>query len=68
VAEGIRAAVAALAIEHADSPDGRVSISLGVVAGAPGPEPDGVWIEAADRLLYEAKADGRNRVAAHMMV
>jgi PleD family two-component response regulator len=45
-----------------------VSISLGVVAGAPGPEPDGVWIEAADRLLYEAKADGRNRVAAHMMV
>jgi diguanylate cyclase (GGDEF)-like protein len=64
VAETIRATVAALAIEHADGPAGKVSLSLGVVAGPPGPEPDGAWIEAADRLLYEAKAEGRNRVAA----
>jgi diguanylate cyclase (GGDEF)-like protein len=68
VAEGIRAAAAELAIEHADSPDGRLSLSLGVVAGAAGPEPDGAWIEAADRLLYEAKAAGRNRVAAQLML
>jgi diguanylate cyclase (GGDEF)-like protein len=67
VAEGIRAAVAALAIEHADSPDGRVSLSLGLVAGPAGPEPDCAWIEAADRLLYEAKAEGRNRVAASQL-
>jgi diguanylate cyclase (GGDEF)-like protein len=64
VAEAIRSAVAALALEHADSPTGKVSISLGVVAGAAGTEPDGAWVEAADRLLYDAKASGRDRVAA----
>jgi diguanylate cyclase (GGDEF)-like protein len=64
VAEAIRAAVAALAIEHADGPAGHVSLSLGVVAGPAGAEPDSAWVEAADRQLYEAKAGGRNRVAA----
>jgi diguanylate cyclase (GGDEF)-like protein len=64
VAEAIRTAVAALALEHADSPTGKVSVSLGVVAAPTGTEPDGAWVEAADRLLYEAKAGGRNRVAA----
>jgi diguanylate cyclase (GGDEF)-like protein len=64
VAEAIRAAVAALALEHADSPTGKVSVSLGVVAGRADTETDGAWVEAADRLLYEAKAGGRNRVAA----
>jgi GGDEF domain-containing protein len=51
-------------LEHADSPAGKVSLSLGVVAGQAGAEPDGAWVEAADRLLYEAKAGGRDRVAA----
>jgi diguanylate cyclase (GGDEF)-like protein len=64
VAEAIRTAVAALALDHADSPAGKVSLSLGVVAGVAGPETDGAWIEAADRLLYEAKAGGRDRIAA----
>jgi diguanylate cyclase (GGDEF)-like protein len=64
VAEGIRTAVAALGLEHADSPTGKVSLSLGVVAGPADTETDGAWVEAADRLLYEAKAGGRNRVAA----
>jgi diguanylate cyclase (GGDEF)-like protein len=64
VGEAIRSAVAALALEHADSPAGKVSVSLGVVAGPASTEPDGAWVEAADRLLYDAKAGGRNRVAA----
>jgi diguanylate cyclase (GGDEF)-like protein len=64
VAEGIRAAVAELRLEHADSPAGEVSLSLGVVTGLAAAEADSVWVEAADRLLYEAKAGGRNRVAA----
>ncbi|ALK96103.1 hypothetical protein AB595_08540 [Massilia sp. WF1] len=64
VAETIRAAVAALAIEHADGPTGKVSLSLGVAAGPAGAETDGAWVEAADRQLYQAKAGGRNRVAA----
>ncbi len=68
VAEAIRAAVKKQGIAHADSRDGWVSISLGVVAGAAGGEPDSAWIEAADRLLYEAKAAGRDRVAARAML
>jgi diguanylate cyclase (GGDEF)-like protein len=67
VAESVRAAVAGMAIAHEDSATGTLSLSLGVVAGRPGPEPDGAWIEAADRQLYEAKAGGRNRVAAQAM-
>jgi diguanylate cyclase (GGDEF)-like protein len=68
VAEGIRAAVAALKLEHADSPFGQVSLSLGVAAGRPAAEPDGAWVEAADRLLYEAKEGGRNRVVARLAI
>ncbi|MGJ7914776.1 diguanylate cyclase [Massilia sp. LXY-6] len=64
VADAIRAAVAGLALDHADSPTGKVSLSLGVAAGLAAAEADGAWVEAADRLLYQAKADGRNRVAA----
>ncbi len=68
VAETIRAAVADLKLEHADSPYGQVSLSLGVVAGLAGAGPDGAWVEAADRLLYEAKEGGRNRVAARLAI
>jgi diguanylate cyclase (GGDEF)-like protein len=64
VAEAIRSAVADLRLEHADGPAGRVSLSLGVAAGLAAAEPDSAWVEAADRLLYEAKAGGRNRAAA----
>jgi diguanylate cyclase (GGDEF)-like protein len=64
VAETIRAAVGGLALEHADSPTGKLGLSLGVVAGMAGVEADSAWIEAADCLLYEAKSGGRNRVVA----
>jgi diguanylate cyclase (GGDEF)-like protein len=64
VAELIRATVAELCIEHADSPLGRVTLSLGVAAGYPAREPEhaaSAWVEAADSLLYEAKSAGRDQ-------
>jgi diguanylate cyclase (GGDEF)-like protein len=39
-----------------------VSVSIGV-AGAAGPATGDQLIAAADSALYQAKADGRNRVA-----
>jgi diguanylate cyclase (GGDEF)-like protein len=65
VAEIIREAVAELQLEHADSSNGRVTLSLGVVAGYPAQEAEqnsSAWVEAADTALYDAKAGGRNRV------
>lgn len=63
IAERIRVAVAARGIEHAHSPMGIVTISLGVAVCYPRhAEPPGVLIAAADDALYEAKMAGRNRV------
>jgi diguanylate cyclase (GGDEF)-like protein len=69
VAELIRDAVAELDIEHADSPHGRVTLSLGVVAGYPAQEAEHVgcaWVEAADNALYDAKAAGRDRAVGRV--
>jgi diguanylate cyclase (GGDEF)-like protein len=66
VAEKIRMAVKALNIAHIDSPCGPVTISLGVHTCHPAAEVDAAplgCIEAADHLLYQAKMDGRNRMA-----
>jgi len=64
IAERMRERVAALAIPHHDSETApHVTISLGVASLAPRPggAPDSLFQEA-DRLLYQAKHDGRNRV------
>lgn len=64
IAEEIRRAVRALAIPHADSRvDAFVTLSLGVAQAVPtaGRTPE-TLLQAADRALYAAKNQGRNRV------
>ncbi|QGZ39507.1 diguanylate cyclase (GGDEF)-like protein [Pseudoduganella flava] len=65
VAERMREAIAALALPHAGSPHGIVTISAGVAAMVPrrGVDAASALLELADRALYAAKAAGRNRVA-----
>ena len=67
VASTIGAAIAALDLRHADNPTGRVTVSMGVYVGHPalaGRNDPLAWVEVAEGLLCEAKAGGRNRVAA----
>jgi diguanylate cyclase (GGDEF)-like protein len=65
-AERVRAAVAALDLEHTGSLTGRVTVSIGVAAAIPRPDalPE-FLLKSADTALYHAKNDGRNRVASH---
>ena len=72
VAERIRAKIQELGIDHPNHEHGVVTISLGVAAASPSragavlPLETGTasgLMSAADQALYEAKANGRNRVA-----
>jgi diguanylate cyclase (GGDEF)-like protein len=65
VAESVRAAIAGARAQHGASPFQIVTVSAGVHACIPvrGAEPR-VLVEAADRSLYQAKEQGRNRVCA----
>jgi diguanylate cyclase (GGDEF)-like protein len=66
VARKVLDEVAALAIEHAQSQVAPfVTVSMGLAAVVPGEtaEPAGL-ISRADALLYQAKAEGRNRYCA----
>lgn len=63
VAEKIRHAIHALNIPHAESPQGRVTLSIGIATQIPTEnETQEALISAADRALYQAKHDGRDRV------
>ena len=63
VAERLRAAVEALAIENAGSALGTVSVSVGTASGTLRADTDAAGlVDAADKALYEAKCAGRNRV------
>lgn len=57
-------AVAALALPHAHSPLNHVTVSVGVASLAPAPDSTAqTLLQRADAALYEAKRQGRNRVA-----
>jgi diguanylate cyclase (GGDEF)-like protein/PAS domain S-box-containing protein len=64
VAKELKEAVEALALEHKSSTVSRhVTLSFGVAAMVPSPELSlKALIETADRALYRAKAQGRNRI------
>jgi diguanylate cyclase (GGDEF)-like protein len=61
-AESIRAAIAALALRHGDVVLPAVTASFGVSVWPAHGEDASVLVQAADRALYAAKRDGRNRV------
>ena len=64
--ERLRRAVEGLCIAHASSPNGQVTISIGVASLVPGVAEDAEHlVEAADIALYAAKRRGRNTVVAH---
>lgn len=66
IADNIRNAIRDLQIEHSGNPAGFVTISAGVDARVPtrdASEPTEL-ILSADKALYEAKEQGRNRVLA----
>ena len=63
VAECIRGKMRALAIPHAGSEHGVVTVSIGVaVMALDGPQGPAALVEAADAALYQAKRAGRNTV------
>jgi diguanylate cyclase (GGDEF)-like protein len=65
LAEEARKSIEDLAITHAESPCGHVTISVGVYAIVPEKyQTPADLVVAADRALYEAKRHGRNMVVA----
>jgi diguanylate cyclase (GGDEF)-like protein len=66
LAARLREAVMAMEIEHSGSPFGKVTVSCGVASLVPylAEHSEADLLEAADRALYNAKLDGRNRVRA----
>jgi predicted signal transduction protein with EAL and GGDEF domain len=61
-AEALRAAIQGLSVRYLDEQLPRITISVGVAAfPLHGSTPQAV-LRAADQALYEAKAEGRNRV------
>ena len=61
IAERIRQEVAALTVTHGGQLI-PLTVSIGVACATPGPRTAmALMLQLADRLLYQAKAEGRNR-------
>ena len=64
-ARATQQAIWSLAIEHAGTPAGIVTVSLGVAAQIPSrQQPANDLLRHADQALYQAKRSGRNRACA----
>jgi diguanylate cyclase (GGDEF)-like protein len=69
LAEEARRSVEDLLINHAESPCGHVTVSIGVESMVPeGYQTSADLVEAADRALYDAKRRGRNKVVTHAAI
>lgn len=65
IADELRRGIHALAIEHPQGVDGKLSVSIGIAVRQPvRGEAEASLIAAADAALYRAKSEGRNRVVA----
>ncbi len=65
IADELRRAVLALAIDHPQGNDGKVTVSIGIAARLPAPgEAESTLLAAADAALYRAKNEGRDRAVA----
>lgn len=63
VAEKIRQAVRKLAIPHISSPDGLLTLSIGIASAAPGfDNPPDDLVNATQKALYRAQREGRDRI------
>ena len=63
VAEAIQARVAEHTLIHEGSPfDNRLTLSMGAAATVPEHDDDSTLFAEVDRLLYQAKQQGRNRI------
>ena len=64
LAEALRHELEALRLPHAQSPIGCVTISIGVAVLTPNEHDTAdIFIRSADKAMYRAKEQGRNRVA-----
>jgi diguanylate cyclase (GGDEF)-like protein len=64
IAEAMRAGVESLAIENAEATPPVITVSIGIATSIPDETRDPfALVDTADRALYEAKRNGRNRLA-----
>ncbi len=63
IAERMRRAVADLKLPHAGSPCGHITASFGIASTVPAADgSERALVGSADRALYQAKLEGKNRV------
>jgi two-component system cell cycle response regulator len=65
--ERVCKAVAELQLPHPTSPKGNLTVSIGIAELQDPRVSEGDWLHRADEALYQAKREGRNRVAVSQL-